>query len=58
MLQEARLEDLRTIWDHSGSWLVMSRRAGPIEFPSLTEFDGKEEKGWAELEKLWNPSQD
>ena len=58
VLQEARLEDLRIIWDHSGSWLVMSRRAGPIEFPSLTEFDGKEEKGWAELEKLWNPSQD
>ena len=63
MLQEARLEDLRTIWDLSlfSSWHVISQRTEPIlivkeEGRVMTE--EKREQNWAKLEKLWMPSQD
>ena len=63
VLQEARLEDLRSIWDLSlgSSWHVISRRTGPIlivkeEGRLVTEEE--REDNWAKLEKLWMPSQD
>ena len=61
-LQEARREDLRTIWDLPlyYSWHVISRRTGPILIIKNQWLKTKEEEEqkWAELETLWTPSQD
>ena len=56
-MQEARLEDLRTIWDLplQLSWIVMSRCTGPNWIIKTEE---EKEQTWGELEKLWRPSQD
>ena len=53
MLQEARLEDLRAIWDlqeHLG-WLVLSRRDGAVQIYKRTK-----EENWVDLVALWEPS--
>ena len=57
VLQEARLEDLRAIWDlqeHLG-WLVLSRRDGAVQiypnYPKKTK-----EENWVDLVALWEPS--
>ena len=64
-MQEARLEDLRTIWDlpiiGKEYWQVISRCDEPILTTyTFTTLNGKEEKekSWEELEKLWDPSQE
>ena len=57
VLQEARLEDLRTLWDLSlfSSWHVISQRTEPILI--VKEEEEEKEQKWAKLEKLWTPSQ-
>ena len=57
VLQEARLEDLRAIWDlqeHLG-WLVLSRRDGAVQIYRADNPKTKEEN-WVDLVALWEPS--
>ena len=57
VLQEARLEDLRAIWDlqeHLG-WLVLSRRDGAVQIYRADNPKTKEEN-WVDLVALWKPS--
>ena len=57
VLQEARLEDLRAIWDlhERFNWLVLSRRDGAVQIWSDGNSKTKEEN-WADLVALWQPS--
>ena len=57
VLQEARLEDLRAIWDlhEHFNWLVLSRRDGAVQIWSDGNSKTKEEN-WADLVALWQPS--
>ena len=57
VLQEARLEDLRAIWDlhERFNWLVLSRRDGAVQICGDGNSKTKEEN-WADLVALWEPS--
>ena len=57
VLQEARLEDLRAIWDLQAhlNWLVLSRRDGAVQIYRADNPKTKEEN-WVDLVALWKPS--
>ena len=57
MLQEARLEDLRAIWDLQEhlDWLVLSRRDGAVQI-YRADYPKAKEENWVDLVALWEPS--
>lgn len=58
VLQEARLEDLRAIWDlqEHFNWLVLSRREGAVQLYSRATNSKTKEESWLDLVALWEPS--